>query len=220
MVVGVLDSGIGGLTTLSTLTRVCGGEFVFVRDEKGPYGDKDDCFVLNRVFLACQKLRSFGAKIIVLACNTATNVAIERLRSLDPATNYIGVEPAVKPALEKCNRVAVALTPTAARQEKFRRLIGETDRVVPITVASLAPDIERGYFDRRLIERLARDLVTRCEGCDGLVLGCTHYIFLRSAISEIDSSITLFDGNDGVARRLYGFTGYRGPASIKFTSIS
>ena len=110
-----MDSGIGGLTTLGELNKKCGGEFVFVCDRCGPYGDKDDAFVLDRTFLACKKLKALGARLIVIACNTATNVAIKKLREFDPETEYIGVEPAVKPALENCKSVAVALTPTAAR---------------------------------------------------------------------------------------------------------
>ena len=220
MIVGVMDSGKGGLTTLSRLVEVCGGEYVFVRDKLGPYGDKDDSFVLDRTFKACRLLKDCGAEIIVLACNTATNVAIHKLREGDRCFNYIGIEPAVKPALIGCNRVAVALTPTAARQEKFKRLICQKrDKVKLITIGSLAPDIEKFYFDKDAMKSLAIRLYAECEGCDGLVLGCTHYIFLREYLAVLDPYLKIFDGNDGVARRLLRFTGYMGAASIQFKEI-
>ena len=221
MIIGVMDSGIGGLTTLSRLIKICGGDYVFVRDERGPYGDKDDAFVLDRTFAACDALKNCGAKTIVLACNTATNVAIHKLREYDKTVNFIGVEPAVKPALCGCKRVAVALTPTAARQEKFKRLISHCgDRIKLITIPELAPSIERSYFDSNELRSLAQELCRNCCGYDGLVLGCTHYIFLRDYISELCPELRIYDGNDGVARRLYRFTGYMGDASVRFIKIS
>ncbi len=219
MVIGVMDSGIGGLTTLSRMMKVCGGDYIFIRDNCS-YGDKDDAFVLNRTFKACEKLKSRGASIIVLACNTATNVAIQRLRELDAGFNYIGVEPAVKPALCSCRNVAVALTPAAARQEKFRELIGsKSDMIKLITRAELAPEIERSYFDANELKSLARKLYTECRGCDGLVLGCTHYIFLKDYLYDLDPRMKIFDGNDGVARRLYRFTGKMGAPTVSFERL-
>lgn len=220
MTVGVMDSGIGGLTTLSRMMRVCGGDYVFIRDKLGPYGDKDDAFVLDRTFAACEKLKECGADIIVLACNTATNVAIRKLREFDKDFNYIGVEPAVKPALYSCSSVAVALTPTAARQEKFARLISaKRDRIKLITLPELAPEIERGYFDFAALKRSAYKLYNECRGCDGLVLGCTHYVFLKDYLYEFDPRLKIFDGNDGVARRLMRFTGKMGAPSVRFEFI-
>lgn len=220
MIIGVLDSGIGGLTTLSRLMSICGGEYVFARDKRGPYGDKDDGFVMDRTFAACAKLKSSGAQIIVLACNTATNVAINKLREYDSDFNYIGIEPAVKPALRSCKRVAVALTPTAARQEKFLRLISsKRDRVKLITIPSLATQVEKSYFDVNKLKSLAAKLYAQCGGCDGLVLGCTHYIFLKDYLYGLDESLKIFDGNDGVARQLLRFTGKMDSPSVRFTEI-
>ena len=220
MKIGVMDSGIGGLTTLSRLMSVCGGEYVFVRDRKGPYGDKDDAFVMDRTFLACSKLQSCGASIIVLACNTATNVAINKLRELDGEARYIGIEPAVKPALSSCKRIAVALTPTAARQEKFLRLISShRDRIRLITPPTLAAEIEKSYFDVNALSALAAELYGKCRGCDGLVLGCTHYIFLKDYLYGIDGKLKIFDGNDGVAKQLLRFTGKMGESKVEFVEI-
>ncbi len=219
MTIGVMDSGIGGLTTLSHMMKVCGGDYVFVRDKLGPYGDKDDAFVLDRTFCACEKLKRCGAETIVLACNTATNVAIKKLREFDNSFNYIGVEPAVKPALRVCSVAAVALTPTAARQEKFARLINGSDRIKLITLPELAPEIERTYFDSVSLKKLAYKLYCECRGCDGLVLGCTHYIFLKDYLYELSPKLKIFDGNEGVARRLLRFTGKMGYPTVRFESI-
>lgn len=219
MVIGVMDSGIGGITTLAKLMEVCGGNYVYVRDERGPYGDKDAAFVLNRTAAACDCLKSRGAKIIVLACNTATNVAISYMRRLDKDTRYLGVEPAVKPALKMCDRVCVALTPTASKQEKFIRLIGQDrGRIKLIALSNLATQIERAYSDKSEIMRLSRMLISECDG-DGLVLGCTHYVFLRDSLSELNPTLKIFDGNDGVARRLSNLTGYMGAPTVEFLKI-
>lgn len=220
MKIGVMDSGIGGITTLARLMTVCGGEYLYVRDARSPYGDKSDEFVLRRTLCACKELRNSGAEIIVLACNTATNVAIDALRNLDKRFVYIGVEPAVRPALKSCKKVAVALTPAAARQKKFAKLIGGSgDRIKIITIPQLASEIERRLYCEADMMKLAQILYAHCDDCDGLVLGCTHYIFLKKYISAIDPSLRLFDGNDGVARRLFGFTGYMGDVSVRFLQI-
>lgn len=220
MIVGVMDSGIGGITTLSTLMEVCGGDFVFVSDKKGPYGNKDDDFVLKRTFSACRVLKENGAEIIVLACNTATNVAISKLREADKGFNYIGIEPAVKPALRECDKIAVALTPTAARQNKFVKLISQNKKNIKlITLPELAPAIERSFLNGYALKALAVQLYSLCKDCNGLVLGCTHYIFLREYLNELAPELKIFDGNDGVSRRLLRFTGKTDTTSVKFIKI-
>lgn len=214
-----MDSGIGGITTLSRLMSVCGGDFVYVSDSRGPYGDKSEEFIIDRTMAACSLLKAQGADTIVLACNTATNAAISMLRRLDGITYYIGTEPAVVPALRECDKVTVALTPAAARAQKFRSLIeGKGERIELVTPPSLAGEIEEAYMDKCALERLARRLLRFVNG-DGLVLGCTHYVFLKEYISALRPSLKLFDGNDGVARRLLCKNGKTGSASVKFVKL-
>lgn len=216
MIVGVMDSGIGGLTTLSSLMRICGGEFVYVRDKKGPYGDKEEEFVLERTKKACSILKKAGAGIIVIACNTATNVAIGELRKSDCGFTYVGVEPAVKPALKECASVAVALTPTAARQKKFLKLIEENKKIKLITDSLLAPAIEKSLFCEDKLDELALRLLSKCDGSDGLVLGCTHYVFLKERLRKYNRELKIFDGNDGVAKRMLAYVKKSDFACVRF----
>lgn len=216
--IGVMDSGIGGITTLSRLMDVCGGDYLYVSD-KMTYGDKSEEFILDRTMKACALLKRRGAKIIVLACNTATNVAIASLRRLDNSTYYIGTEPAVMPALRECQTVTVALTPSAARTQKFRTLIGDfSDRVELVTPPSLASEIEGTYMDKCALMHLAEGLLRSVNG-DGLVLGCTHYVFLKRFISELRPSLKIYDGNDGVAKRLLLKAGKEEISSVEFLKL-
>lgn len=220
MKIGVMDSGVGGLTTLSSCIRECGGEYVYLKDEKGPYGDKDDEFVIQRTFLACEKLIELGVQVIIVACNTATNVAISSVRKAYANHKFIGVEPAVRPALNECERVAVALTPTAARQDKFRRLIGGyAHRIKLVTPAFLAPAIEKNYFDYAQKNIFASTLLEQSGDVDGLVLGCTHYVYLKPFITRINSKLKVFDGNDGVAKRLLTLCGKSEFLGVQFVKI-
>ncbi len=219
MIVGVMDSGIGGITTLSRLMDVCGGQYVYISDRLGPYGDKSEEFILSRAIEASETLIEEGAKVIVLACNTATNVAVKKLRENGKAI-YIGTEPAVKPAFLECKRVCVALTPAAASAKKFTALIdGFGDKVRVITPPSLASAIEGAYMDKRALRRLAEELLSDVTDDEGLVLGCTHYVFLKESLKALRPAVKVFDGNDGVAKRLLGLIGKQREKSVKFVKI-
>ena len=211
--VGVFDSGIGGITTLCSLLER-GGDFVYLRDNVR-YGDKSDKFITARTLSACAALKKVGVDTIVIACNTATAVAIERLRELDGAVKYIGTEPAVKPALKSCKFVTVALTKAAAEQRRFRSLIsGHESRIKVAAFDRLADDIEKANFEKRTMIKIAEQLLNEVSG-DGLVLGCTHYVFLKRYIAMLSPSLKLFDGNEGVAKQLP----QRNNATVKFLRI-
>lgn len=220
MKIGIMDSGIGGITTLHRLMHVVGGDYLFVRDRLCPYGDKDDSFIQGRALAACESLKKHGAELIVLACNTATSVAIKSLRQEDKGFTYIGIEPAVKPALVGASRVAVILTPATARQDKFKRLIkSDGERIKLITPPDLASQIEKSFFDTKKMSKLAAEVYSQCEGCDGVVLGCTHYIFLKDYLYGLDDKLKIFEGNDGVARRVLSLVGKQGDPSVRFLEI-
>ncbi len=214
-----MDSGIGGITTLCRLMEICGGNYVYVRDKMGPYGDKDAAFIANRTMAACSALIKHGAEIVVLACNTATDTAISLMRRLDKKTVFIGTEPAVKPALSECKRVSVALTPACSRSRRFASLIeGNEDRVQIIASPCLASEIEDAYGDKDALNALAERLVSAADG-DGLVLGCTHYVFLREYIRRLKPELKLYDGNDGVARQLLSIKEKEDFSTVKFIKI-
>lgn len=170
--------------------------------DKVRYGDKSDRYITDRTVRACSLLKSQGADTVVLACNTATAVAIERLRMLDDSVRYIGTEPAVKPALNSCDFVTVALTPVAARQKRFARLInGYEKRIRVVAFANIAAEIEQAKFEERKLCRIAEKMLAEVNG-EGLVLGCTHYVFLKKYLAKLSPKLKLFDGNEGVARQL------------------
>ncbi|MBR2967808.1 MAG: aspartate/glutamate racemase family protein [Clostridia bacterium] len=221
MKIGIMDSGVGGLTTLSRCVDVCGGDYIYLKDEKGPYGDKDDGFVIQRALRACEKLIDLGAQTIIIACNTATNVAISIVRKAFADVRFIGVEPAVKPALTECERIAVALTPVAARQDKFKQLISDSLlRIKLVTPAFLAPAIEKSYFDYTQKNILADKLLQEIGDVDGLVLGCTHYVYLKHALKRKRTDLKVFDGNDGVAKRLLSLNGKSQFSNVEFVNMN
>lgn len=219
MITGVMDSGIGGITTLKRLMSLCGGDFVYVSDKLGPYGDKSETFIADRTMEACAALKAQGAEIIVLACNTATDTAISLMRRVCDDTFFIGTEPAVKPALRECKKVSVALTPACSKSRRFISLIeGNEDRVQIIAPPCLAAQIERAYMNKCALKKLAERLVSEVNG-DGLVLGCTHYLYLKEYLALLRPNIKIYDGNDGVARQLLSIKGKESYSSVKFIKI-
>lgn len=182
--VGVFDSGIGGITTLCSLLER-GGDFVYLRDNVR-YGDKSDKFITARTLSACAALKKVGVDTIVIACNTATAVAIERLRELDGAVKYIGTEPAVKPALKSCKFVTVALTKAAAEQRRFRSLIsGHESRIKVAAFDRLAEDIEKANFEKRTMIKSQSNCLMRSAETDLFWVALTTFFktIYRNAIA-------------------------------------
>jgi glutamate racemase len=206
--IGVFDSGVGGLSTLRQLQRLMPRErFVFLADQAHvPYGAKSGpqlCALADRITLF---LLNHRCKAIVVACNTATCYAIDHLRQRF-SIPFIGTVPAIKPAcaLSATGVVGILSTPATARSPALRRLIrrfGNGTRVIRIGCPGLEEQVETGGIDHprtvELISRYVRPL--RAAGADLIVLGCTHYPFLRSRIERI-SGIRTIDGNRAIARR-------------------
>lgn len=206
--IGVFDSGIGGLSTLSQLRRLLPRErFVFLADQAHvPYGAKTGpqlCALADRITRFLLKHR---CKAVVIACNTATCYAIDHLRRRYPLP-FIGTVPAIKPActMSRSGVVGILSTPATARSAALRSLVrrhGNGNRVLRVGCPGLEEQVERGGIDHprtdELIARYVQPL--RTAGADLIVLGCTHYPFLRSRIERI-SGIRTIDGNRAIARR-------------------
>lgn len=208
--VGVFDSGVGGLSVLRELRRELPHEhFIYYADSGHcPYGGKPAVEIAARAFAITDELLAAGAKLIVVACNTATIAAVEQLRATYPLS-FVGIEPAIKPAVRQTRSgvVGVLATGAALAGDKFLRLQaqhGDGVRVITQPCPGLVEFVERGELDgpalrallRRYIEPLLRD------GADTLVLGCTHYPFLRPLIAEIAGpAVTLLDTGAAVARQ-------------------
>lgn len=208
--IGVFDSGSGGLAVLAELRRLLPGEdFVYYADTAYfPYGPRPAGEIRDLADRVTRELLAQGAKLIVVACNTATSAAIVHLRaSFD--VPFVGMEPALKPAAARTvsGRVALLVTPGTARGEKLAALIdryGAEVTVQTIEAPGLADRVELGDLDGEETLELVRRYVgpVTTSGADVLALGCTHYAFLRPAIErELAEGIVVIEPSDAVARQ-------------------
>lgn len=199
--VGVFDSGIGGLSVLKEcVSCLPQAQYFYLGDNlRAPYGSRATAEIVQFVEEAMDVFRAMAVDAVVLACNTATAVCAERLRH-ECSFPVIGMEPALKPAAAACSNVLVLATERTAESERVRRLAAR----FPACRFTLhgASDLA-GLIERRLLFGeefcLARELPM--GRFDGVVLGCTHYIFYKSQIASF-YSLPVFDGNLGTARRL------------------
>ncbi len=189
--IGVFDSGIGGLTVLAELERELPDErLVYVGDRAHcPYGGRPAEEIVARTFAIADELVAEGAEMLVVACNTATIAAIAPLRERH-ALPVVGIEPAVKPAvaLSRSRVVGVLATEGALGGAKFHGLVAEhrgDAEVLRQPCPGLVDRIESGDLDgpetRALVERFVGPLIA--AGADTLVLGCTHYPLVRDLIA-------------------------------------
>lgn len=209
--VGVFDSGVGGLSVLRALHRHLPGlHLLYVADSAhAPYGDRDAPHVLRRSTHIVKHLVDRGARVVVVACNTATALAIDRLRRDFPAVDFVGVEPGVKPAAlaSAAKRIAVMATPATLASTRYADLVARHApgcEVHPVPCAGLAAAIEHGESGREEVERLLDRYCAPLNtlGVDTVVLGCTHYPFVAERIaSRLQPGIALLDTADAVARR-------------------
>lgn len=207
----MFDSGVGGLSVLRELRRELPAEhFLYVADSAhAPYGDKPPAFIETRAVAITRFLLAEDAKAIVVACNTATGAAIARLRA-EFAVPFVGMEPAIKPAAghTRSGVVGVLATVGTATSEKFAGLLSRFARDTEILVQpcpGLVELVEAGELSappvRAALARYLAPLLQR--GADTIVLGCTHYPFLRPMIESIAGpGVAVVDPNPAVAREL------------------
>lgn len=205
--IGVFDSGVGGISVLAELMRTLPKErFLYYGDSlHAPYGTKPEAEVLGYVHGIMAEMMRRGVKAVVIACNTATSVAAATLRAeLD--LPIIGMEPALKPASEirHGGQILVLATPVTLRLQKFQALMARYgEGAVPLPCPGLMELVENEAFDqagRYLQEHFA---AFDMEHVDAVVLGCTHYVFLRHVLAKIlPPHIQVMDGNAGTARQL------------------
>jgi glutamate racemase len=208
--IGIFDSGVGGLSVLRALRRrLPRAPLLYVADSAyAPYGERDPAAVLDRALRLTGHLRDWGAELIVVACNTATALAIDTLRERWPDTPFIGVEPGIKPATRwtRNGRIGVMATPATLASARFASLVGRHAGGVRVTLQpcpGLAAAIERGELDDaelgRLLEHCCAPL--RAADVDTVVLGCTHYPFVAPRIQALLPQVRLVDTADPVAER-------------------
>lgn len=209
--IGVFDSGVGGLSVLREIRARLPRESLLYFADSGhvPYGEKTPEFIRER----CRSIAGFlleqGAKALVLACNTATAAAVAELRERYPQLPLVGMEPAVKPAAAatRSGIVGVLATTGTLKSAKFAALLdrfASDIRVITQPCPGLVERIEAGELDspatRSLLEGFVQPLVE--QGCDTLILGCTHYPFIKPLLIEMLPSVTLVDTGAAVARHL------------------
>lgn len=208
--IGVFDSGVGGISILRELTRELPHEdFVFYGDSAhAPYGEKTPEEVVSLSRDVVERLLGMGCKALVIACNTATSAAASVLRKAYPRVPIVGVEPALKPAVlaEHHGKVLVMATPMTVRLEKFQDLLrewGSEADVVSVPCTGLAARIEQGNLAQPDVVELIGSLVGSYAGqVDAVVLGCTHYPFVKEQIRAVLGDVTFFDSAQGTARQL------------------
>jgi glutamate racemase len=200
--IGVFDSGVGGLSILKALqAQMPHEQFVYVADSShAPYGERDASFVQQRAAHLLQILREqHQVKALVVACNTATALAIQNMRSAFPELPMLGVEPAIKPAaaMSHTKRVGVMATPATLQSDKFQILLSslltEAEFVLQ-ACEGLADAIEQQWqhTDNQGVAALCKKYVealgafgTQAGQMDVLVLGCTHYPFATNELRAL-----------------------------------
>lgn len=209
--IGVFDSGIGGLSILAQVRRLLPNEgCLYLADQAHvPYGPRPLAEVSAFSHAITQFLLSQDAKLIVVACNTASAAALKPLRLAFPQVPFVGMEPAVKPAAERSasRRIGVLATPATFEGELFASLVeryGEGLEIYQETVPGLVERIEQGDLagprTRAILESAVRPL--KKQGIDTLVLGCTHYPFVIPLIQELlGDSVEVIDPAPAVARQ-------------------
>jgi len=208
--IGVFDSGVGGVSVLRQLRRLMPKEqFLYFGDcGNAPYGIKSADQAQKLCLDACGKLIAAGVKALVVACNTATAVAIDALRQTYPDMVIIGIEPAVKLAVDRFpgGSVGVMATPLMLHEDRYSRLslpLAGRAGIHELPVTGLVELVEKGKGNSPEAVALLRPLLEPWKGqMDALVLGCTHYPFAAEAIGEILGPETvLLSGSEGAARQ-------------------
>ena len=203
----MIDSGVGGLSVLALAhQRLPKENFRFFADAgNAPYGDKSPQEIRDFLHKILDRYKDVPLKAILLACNTATSAAAAVLRN-ELSLPVIGMEPALKPAvLSSEGQIIVMATSLTIREEKFQKLLakyGEGRDIVPLACPGLMQLVENGPAQRETEDYIRDILGPYKDSMRSIVLGCTHYVFLRPLIRRLFPDVMLFDGNDGVVRHL------------------
>lgn len=211
--IGVYDSGFGGLSVWRELYRALPDEsLIYLGDGKNcPYGSLPEERIREYAEQSVRELVGRGCKLIVVACNTATAAAITHLRERFSQIPIVGLEPAVKPACQmtKSRKVAVVATERSLGSEKFRRAVeryGEGVEVIKAVgegfVEAVESDQEQSPATRQKVEAVIEPLIK--SGVDVIVLGCTHYPFLKSVIRNVvgERGVQIIDSGEAVEKRV------------------
>lgn len=212
----VFDSGVGGLSVLNKMRTFLPNErYLYYGDiSNAPYGKRETEEIQRLTLAAVEPLISEQTKALVIACNTATSAAIGLLRQKYTGFPVIGIEPALKPAVEYTRTavkermpcILVMGTDRTLLLPKYRALRSRFEkqaRIVELPATGLVPLVESGKRGGSEVEALLRSLKASVAqfAFDAIVLGCTHFPFVSEAILRVFGPVPQFDGGDGVARQ-------------------
>lgn len=213
--IGVFDSGVGGMTVARAVEKVLPGHpLIYFGDlARSPYGPKSPEKIIQYSRQNTKFLLEQGAKLIIIACNSAASVASDLIRDEFDVPVFEVITPAVRQAVEATanSRVGVIGTRATIRSGIYKKLIAETDpaiRVVSSACPLLVPLVEEGWLDRRETKMIIRRYLhpLKLKQIDTLVLGCTHYPLLRSIIQpKIGKRVRVIDSAEAVAAELVSF---------------
>lgn len=198
------DSGIGGSTILKEVIKLLPKEnYVYYADSKNnPYGNKTKEELFGIVSNAVENLLKYDPKLIVCACNTATEVVLNDIREKYPNITFVGTEPAVKVIYDKYQdkKTLVITTKGTGESERFKALFNnyKTPDCTLIEAPLLAGLIENNKDPYPYLKELLKDY----ENIDIVVLGCTHFPLAKDAIKKVLGNVTFVDGSIGIANRI------------------
>jgi glutamate racemase len=209
--IGIFDSGIGGLTVLNEALRIMPNEeYIYYADTFNvPYGTKSKEEVKSLNYNIVEFLNRQGIDALVIACNTATSIAINDLRKKYKFP-IIGMEPAIKYALEKYGdkRVLALATPLTLKEEKYKQLISKVDyecKVDSLAMPELVEFAENDIFDEDIVYNYFKQKLAAfdMDKYSVIVLGCTHFLYYKKVLETIvPKEISVVDGNGGTVRNL------------------
>lgn len=212
MKIGIFDSGIGGITVLKqAIEKLPMADFIYYADTLNvPYGTKSSEEVKGYVNDVVNFLITKEIEALVIACNTATSIAVKDLRKKYNIP-IIGMEPAIKPAIKegKLKKVLVLATQLTLTQAKFKELVsvmGANERITGIPTPRLVEFAENGQINTSEVKEYLEDIFhgINFNEYEYMVLGCTHFIYFKQIIKMIvPEHIKIIDGNEGTIRHLF-----------------
>ncbi len=206
--IGVMDSGLGGLSVLNELSKkIPSADLVYYGDlANSPYGEKNKDEVISYVDEICKFFLTKNVEAILLACNTATSVAVDLVRK-KYSIPIFGMEPAIKPAiLENPNeQIAVLATPLTLKEKKFLELgkiLEQENQIYSISCKGLSKLIDHANFYEIEIylKPILEDLKIR--KINTIVLGCTHYVLIKNLFLNYNPYFKIYDGNKGTVNHI------------------
>ena len=206
------DSGLGGLSVLREALKQHPEEnYIYFADNANiPYGDKDTDTIRRLTTKAIEEVfATYPVKAITVACNTATSAAITKLREIYSDIPVLGIEPALKPAAERHpnGTIGVMATMNTLREKKFLDLLARFSsdaKITPIPCSGLVDFVEKGILKGEELKDFLQSIFEQYnERYDALVLGCTHYPFVKDAISDVFGCEDIVDGAKGTVNNLF-----------------